>query len=247
MKVGRVRGFDVFQELELKKLYVDKDIVLLVSSRAGDDDLPNALRGERNAALATLLLKSGPGRPAGSQAGTRSAVGRVELIAGFLGKPELLIEGKRGPSVSFSHAVDSTWAALCPSGPSVGVDATDPGEFVGSYPFHRVFHAEELRLAAGATAGDRSDAAALLWSAKEAVVKALGCGFHLIAPLDVSILPRDSSGWVTRAAIGFSETTLARFQALREATVRVVSLRESKAWVSTALSSWTVAPKTNPR
>jgi len=47
-------------------------------------------------------------------------------------------------------------------------------------PFSRVFHAQELQHALRLAGGDLEKASALLWSIKEAVVKALGCGFHLV-------------------------------------------------------------------
>jgi phosphopantetheinyl transferase len=243
----RWKGSVVSEELEVKELCVDKDVVLLVSGRTGDHNRPNVPRASRNAALATMLLNSGHRGRTGLHAHRRTMVGHVELVEGFLGKPELFVGGERGPSVSFSHAIGSTWAALCRSGASVGIDATDPDEFVGSYPFHRAFHADELELAAVAAAGNRLEAAALLWSAKEAVVKALGCGFHLIGPLDVRILPTSWSRGMAKALVDFSERARARFQTLHDTTVRVASFRESQLWISAALSSRTATRNASPQ
>jgi phosphopantetheinyl transferase len=229
-----------FREPEVKELYVDKDVVLLVSACTGDDSLTKAQRSDRKTALVAMLLNRALGRRDNLDARNRSTVGHVELSEGFLGKPELFVDGQRGPSASFSYAIGSTWAAVCPSGASIGIDVSDPEEFAGNYPFRRVFHAGEFRLASVAAGTNRLAAAALLWSAKEAVVKALGCGFHLVAPLDVRVSSISSSPGITRACVDFSETTKIRFHALHHATVRVASFRESKGWVSTALSSWTI-------
>jgi phosphopantetheinyl transferase len=76
------------------------------------------------------------------------------------------------------------------------VDAACPEEFEGTYPFHRVFHALEWAGAATFCAGDRSAAAALLWTLKEAAVKGLGVGFNGMDPLEVKarVLGADGSG-----------------------------------------------------
>lgn len=229
------------QELKVKELCLDKDVVLLVSDCAAKETRKHAARRERNAALAAMLLNSGPRARHASRVHALPTMNQVELILGFLGKPELRVEGRKGPSVSFSHALEGTWAALCLSGASVGIDATDPGEFAGTYPFDRVFHAEELRLADAATKGHRLESAALLWSAKEAVVKALGCGFHLVDPFEMRIVPMGPSGEIKRLHVSFSDKTKARFQALRDATIRVACFREANVWVSIAVSSWTTA------
>ncbi len=242
-----MKRFVVSEGLEIKELCLDEDVVLLASACTRDHTGLSGSRTERNAMLAALLLQRCHGARKGLRPSGPAMKGDAELIEGFLGKPELVVGGKRGPSVSFSHVNGSTWAALCPSGASVGIDATEPGEFVGAYPFFRVFHTEELELAAMATRGDRVEAAALLWSAKEAVVKALGCGFHLIAPLDVRIVPTDGKRGMAKTCADFSEKTQTRFQTLRAGTVRVTSFREPKVWVSTALSSWTTTDHPNQR
>jgi hypothetical protein len=45
------------------------------------------------------------------------------------------------------------------------------------------------------TGGDVENASALLWSIKEAVVKAMGCAFHLVAPLHVHVSPSAGGDW----------------------------------------------------
>jgi phosphopantetheinyl transferase len=231
----------VSEALRVKELCLDRDVVLLVSDCTGEDMRKHPARRERNTALAAMLLNSCRGVRHGFPSSTRPTMNQVELVLGFLGKPELRVEGRKGPSVSFSHPMQGTWAALCLSGGSVGIDATDPREFVGAYPFDRVFHPEELRVAEAAIGSDRLACAALLWSSKEAVVKALGCGFHLIDPLDVRILPMAASRGISRAGVSFSDVTKVGFQALHDATVRVACFRESTLWVAIAVSSWTAA------
>ena len=82
--------------------------------------------------------------------------------------------------ISFSHLHDETWAAATTIPCLIGIDAAREAEFVGPYPFHKVFHSSEL--ATGLPT-------ACLWSMKEAVVKALGCGFNALNPLDVTLQP----------------------------------------------------------
>ena len=108
-----------------------------------------------------------------------------------LGKPHLLLGAHQepGPAISFSEGGGKVWAALCGDESNVGIDVADTVEFQGEYPFARVFHAEELQHAMNLTDGDLQKAAALLWSVKEAVVKALGCAFNLVAPLQIHVQP----------------------------------------------------------
>jgi hypothetical protein len=69
----------------------------------------------------------------------------------------------------------------------MGIDVAEAIEFQGDYPFHRVFNAEELQHVLNLAGGDLATASALLWSVKEAVVKALGCAFHLVDPLQIHV------------------------------------------------------------
>jgi phosphopantetheinyl transferase (holo-ACP synthase) len=139
-----------------------------------------------------------------------------------LGKPQLCSGSAHKASVSFSRGGSTAWAALAAPEWSVGIDTAAPVEFdgaaivrhgnseeaghpaersLGLYPFHRVFHDGEFSAASACTitAGDRPEVAAFLWSVKEAVTKALGCGFHLVAPMDVQV-----------AEVGCSEATVHR-------------------------------------
>ena len=78
---------------------------------------------------------------------------------------------------SYSHLADQTWAAAADQSCRIGIDAASDREFDSSYPFRKVFHAEEIA----------TGQPARIWSIKEAAVKALGCGFDGINPLDIQV------------------------------------------------------------
>lgn len=103
----------------------------------------------------------------------------LQELAGMLGLMPFFGGGK-APAASFSHLPGETWAAVAPAEYILGVDAATDDEFPASYPVHRVFRPAEL-----------SDGfpPAGLWSMKEAVVKALGCGFAGLNPRDVILRP----------------------------------------------------------
>ena len=110
----------------------------------------------------------------------------LTLYKSALGRPCLLLGGKQGPSLSFSHGKERLWGAMCSEG-NIGIDVAYPDEFTGGYPFDRAFSPEELDSAGGLCLNDRARGAALIWSVKEASVKALGTGFHLFDPLEVRV------------------------------------------------------------
>lgn len=140
--------------------------------------------------LVRRLLASLPGLETGC------ASGPLILRKTALGQPLLRLGGQPGPAVSFSQSAGRVWAALTPAG-QVGLDAAQPSEFEESYPVARVFRTAELGWARPFCRGDNSRAAALLWALKEAAVKALGVGFHLLDPLEVEAgSPRPwQGGW----------------------------------------------------
>jgi hypothetical protein len=116
-------------------------------------------------------------------------------------------------------------------------------EFQREYPFHRVFHAQELQHALGLAGGDLEKASALLWSIKEAVVKALGCGFHLVDPRQITVYPSvegATGGAVGRDGgytfpVGLSGKALVRFPIAAGRSLWVRSLPQRKMWLSIAL------------
>jgi hypothetical protein len=113
----------------------------------------------------------------------------IRLITGLFGKPHLMLGEYQGPAISFSKGGGKVWAALSGDDSDIGIDVAETDEFQGEYPFHRVFSPQELQHAMGLAGGDLERASALLWSIKEAVVKALGCAFHLVDPLQIFIHP----------------------------------------------------------
>jgi hypothetical protein len=126
----------------------------------------------------------------------QSAPGPVSLELTALGQPRLFLCGQPGPAVSFSQAAGRIYAALTCTG-QVGVDAALPAEFEAGYPMARAFRPAELDWARPLCGGNTAGAAALLWTLKEAAVKALGVGFHFLDPLAVEVeSPRPWQGGV---------------------------------------------------
>ena len=78
---------------------------------------------------------------------------------------------------AFSHLPDKTWAISTTREWSIGIDAACNSEFAQPYPLQKVFHPQELS----------SMEPAQIWSAKEAVAKAMGCGFDGVNPLDIRL------------------------------------------------------------
>jgi phosphopantetheinyl transferase len=115
-------------------------------------------------------------------------------------------------------------------------------EFHREYPFHRVFHPQEIQHALRLAGGDLGKASALLWSIKEAVVKALGCAFHLVDPRQITVYPSakgaaGGDGGYT-FPVGLSEKALVRFPIAAGRSLWVRSFPQVKMWLSIALLSW---------
>ncbi len=79
------------------------------------------------------------------------------------------------------------------------------------------------------------EASALLWSVKEAAVKALGCAFHLVDPLQIHVDP--SIGWDDGFAfpVRLSGKALARFPIGEGLSLWVRSVPLVKMWFSIAV------------
>jgi phosphopantetheinyl transferase len=88
-------------------------------------------------------------------------------------------------ALSFSSVEQKIWAAVAQAG-ALGIDVEAPENFRVPYPYDRVFQADEFQHAAGFCT-EKEDAAALLWSCKEAAMKNRGTGFHFIDPWDVRV------------------------------------------------------------
>jgi phosphopantetheinyl transferase len=131
--------------------------------------------------------------------------GALALETGPLGQPLLKLGGRPGPGLSFSEAGGLVWAAMAGEG-RVGVDAAREADFEPPYPYSRAFAKEEWDWASRLCQGRPASAAALLWAAKEAAVKALGTGFHTVDPLDLEtakLAPAgEGIGLVVRGAAG---------------------------------------------
>jgi phosphopantetheinyl transferase len=125
------------------------------------------------------------------------------LDSDYLGKPRIWLGKAPGPALSFSWSAGRLWAAAGGSESGLGLDAAAPGDFFGSYPHQRVFLAAEWQMAVTLTARDCAEAAALLWSVKEAVVKATGCGFHFVSPRQIRVhfAARREDGYLWRVSL----------------------------------------------
>jgi len=117
---------------------------------------------------------------------TSSKGASVKVHKTRLGKPFLEIDGCQAPSISFSYHGERVWGAMCEFPYQCGIDVAAASEFDGRFPMKRVFLPKEIAAAAQIT-GREESAAALLWSSKEAVAKAVGCGFHLVEPIQICV------------------------------------------------------------
>ncbi|MBM4272923.1 MAG: 4'-phosphopantetheinyl transferase superfamily protein [Deltaproteobacteria bacterium] len=151
--------------------------------------------------------------------------GEVVLAADNLGKPFLRGAPHPAPAISFSRGGSRLWAALGGAPSGLGLDAASSREFAGGYPWHRVFHDLELEHSQKYTGGDRPEAAALLWSAKEAAVKSLGCAFHFFGPRHLRV----------RFAGPWPQGLLWQVILSGVGVVRGASLRREGVWLSLAL------------
>jgi 4'-phosphopantetheinyl transferase superfamily len=162
----------------------------------------------------------------------------IQVVRGLLGRPYLLLGEYRGPAISFSEGGGKVWAALCGDESDIGIDVAGTDEFRGEYPFHRVFHAQELQHALKLAGGDLEKASALLWSIKEAFVKALGCAFHLVDPRQITVYPSTGGamgdgGYIF--PVGLSGKAQMQFPISASRSLWVRSLPQRKMWLSIAL------------
>jgi len=103
----------------------------------------------------------------------------VRIEKDVSGAPRLVGKGSF-PAVSFSTSGSHQWAAVAWVD-GLGVDMACPREFDPPYPVARVFGQSEIRMAKKVGV-EGTSGYALLWSLKEAVVKALGTGFNGVDP-----------------------------------------------------------------
>ncbi len=163
----------------------------------------------------------------------------IQLVSGLLGRPYLLVGESQGPAISFSEGGGKVWAALSGDESDIGIDVAGRDEFHKEYPFQRVFQPQELQHALMLTGGDPAEASALLWSVKEAVVKALGCAFHLVEPRHINVYP--SAGGTAGAgegygfSVGLTGKARKRFPLVDSQSLWVHSLPHGTMWLSIAL------------
>jgi phosphopantetheinyl transferase len=158
----------------------------------------------------------------------------IRLVHDTLGRPHLLLGEHRGPAISFSTAGEEVWAALCGDESDIGIDVAGSAEFQECYPVHRVFHVQELHQALELAGGDLAKAAALLWSVKEAVAKALGCAFHLVSPRDIHVDPSEVEEGGPAFSVRLSGKALEWFPMAERRPITVRSLPQAGTWLSIA-------------
>jgi phosphopantetheinyl transferase len=149
------------------------------------------------------------------------------------GKPQIWLNAAPGPALSFSWSAGRLWAGASRPGSSLGLDAAAPEEFAGSYPHERVFSETEREIAVSLGAGKGAEAAALLWSIKEAMVKAAGCGFHFLRPKQVQVrfAGQGESGYLWR---GWLEKIDQDGNHAKEDHYLAASVRLEKIWLAVA-------------
>jgi phosphopantetheinyl transferase len=165
----------------------------------------------------------------------------IQVVRDPLGKPHLLLGAHRGPAISFSEAGGNVWAALCGDESDMGIDVAETVEFQGRYPFYRAFNVQELQYVLNLANGDLENASALLWSVKEAVVKALGCAFHLVDPLQIHVYPTIGGEAGYTFPVRLSGKALARFPKGAGLSLWVRSFPQVKMWLSIAVLNRQVA------
>ena len=174
----------------------------------------------------------------GCQSSNRAAF-PIQVVRGLLGRPHLLLGEFRGPTISFSEGGGKVWAALCGDESDIGIDVAETDEFQREYPFRRVFHEQELQHALRLADGDLEKASALLWSIKEAVVKAVGCAFHFVDPRQIHV--HSTAGGAVGGDGGYtfpvslSREAQVRFPVGSNRPIWVRSLPQAKMWLSIAL------------
>lgn len=214
---------------------------VFIASVPGNSPTPTeraTRRTEAQRRLATLLwdhlrARENPPEPRARSSG--EAPCGIRLVHDALGRPHLLSGERRGSSISFSEGGGALWAALCADVAEVGIDVAGRHEFPRTYPFHRVFHEEELHHALRSAGGDLGSAAALLWSIKEAVVKALGCAFHGADPLHITISPGAGDDAGQAFLLGLSDKVLRRLPQAAGRALWVRALPQERMWLSLAL------------
>ncbi len=173
---------------------------------------------------------------------TRGGSADVEMRADGLGRPIAFVGTTPGPPISFAHSSGRTWGALNLGTSRIGIDTATPDDFSERYPFDRAFHPREFSSALESTDGYGESAAALLWSIKESAVKALGCGFRLLDPLDLSVTFERAINDRLTFSVFLSKAALARLPDETTVPIAGLSFREHGVRVSlAAVNPWSRA------
>ncbi len=194
-------------------------------------------RGRLKEELASELLSRLAAETEGDSRPAVESRAAIRIVSNGLGRPELYIGEEKGPAISFSYSSDTIWAVICAAVAGLGIDAADASEFDGAYPFHRVFLEDELSMALEMCHGSLTESAALLWSVKEATLKALGCGFHLLDPLQLFIYGTVRVQEGLECYVRLTEEAQHRFPKPIDEGFPVSIARCGKTWVSIAAIS----------
>lgn len=165
-----------------------------------------------------------------------ASYGNVILSKDCFGRPILYASGVPGPSVSFSYFLNAICTAIGPIGSGLGIDIALSEEFENGYPLKRVLRCSELEVALGRIGKDVCKASSFLWSVKEAIVKSLGCGFHCLNPLDITVDAIEQSGYCFEPRVAFSEEAIFKIRGEILGSMNVKTLAFPHGWLSIALS-----------
>ncbi len=132
--------------------------------------------GWQDWSLGRLAAKRAAGAMLQERLGQRPADAAMEIRKTAAGAPVLLAGGVPGPAISIAHVQGTAVAAAAPAGWRVGIDVERPGRIRDPAAFLAQITTREEWGALGLPPDP--DAAALVWSAKEAAAKALGLGLQ---------------------------------------------------------------------
>ncbi|MBI4962017.1 MAG: 4'-phosphopantetheinyl transferase superfamily protein [Desulfomonile tiedjei] len=220
--------------INVRKLTVQGRPVLWTCANTKPSPNASESKKENKSRLLSVLLRDFQGIRYGTKARPAEVPYSIDIVFDRMGKPRLLLNDALAPSISFSHCGGMTWAAMAGHESDVGIDAARAEEFRGDYPFHKVFNGHELELPLKKTKGDRAESAALVWSAKEAYVKAIGCAFHLFSPLEVTATPLIVERDHSLLRLRLSDRSQERIALYGGCQMDVISFRFEKLWASIA-------------
>lgn len=189
-------------------------------------DFRQAREGARSTLVRFLLSRW----PAGTYRGYLSQ--EINVFHDPYGKPLLLGPQPPYPAVSFSYGINCLWGAMGKPGDHLGLDVAEAGEFPAGYPYHRLAAAEEWAAIKDFLGRDKSESAALLWAAKEAAVKALGCGYRGLSPLQVKLALKAGQAGGCFYCVRLDQAAEKKLPSLTAVTVRVAVWRWQCAWLA---------------